>query len=1358
MVRTFFKVSFYKMSNLGQDPREKPTDLQNILQGDDSQHGLNTTLNNTTPSDFAVPGGSNPDRYMDSHNNGDHDPTGRFNPSGGLPDYARGQPGDPTFTRQTAPLMGVKHVDDEDEGFRFGDPANSQTFVQNEPRAAELAPKLGEKRADEPEGDRIGLDPNNLPITTTTTIQNASPEGTRLPSDATEKKYTDGSKLPPENLKSEEDPSTTGPFKNESLLEPPKKCFKLDYRQPLRLNSPIVFVYGLERMGVKYLVMSAMLCLYLGQSGYGISSLLMASITGVAAFYMLSSSVLKSINWQIEKIEGAQIVRTTLSEKSNGETMEWFNVIIEKIWRSIDPQVFAVVEDILEDTISRVTPKIIKAVKVCDFDLGVESPRIEKINVFPPKSGQPSDSIFGEAEFTLGMDRNDTHTANYKPHTSSTPGFSIRFKTTVGAAVDVRGELTKLSGKIRFKIITAPEPPFVSRVTISFIKAPEIETAVMPISKRLNIMRLPMLKTIVNQGVKLGFKGLVDPKSLTIDVPPLMIGALIDTNAIGVVKAEIRGAKNLNSVTGDVQDSYVTFSLSDRPDSNVKSTRVLSRNSDPIWNENLYQLITTEDITNEVFLNIKVWEADKLHSDKLWGSISIATKDAVHATLDKYGNVSSWFTDERVIYDGWAPIDGKTENSSDMHLNFRLSFHPKYLTPVPTVHDHTKTKKAKKEKAKKKEEEKARKELEKLEKQEDKSILKHPMDTKSPYTVKKLDGANLTGEKTMNERPNLENGAVHIVSSHGQDVNRTELITHDHEETYTYGAPVEDGSSDDDEGEPVSPLHTSGILSVKIVKASDLEIIDPQVIFFKKRRHPYKSSQSVSPYADIYINDNKVFRTRTKLNTSHPNWNAVSECFINNFETAYIRISVKTNIDLEENPVIGTAMLKLSDLFCTRSKKSKESIKWVSLSNGIGYGKVLLDLKYKPVKMVLPRELSGADVGTLVIDSIQLIDVRSPMLHDKLLSTKATVSLNVEPKITRELNSNLLNQIQDTVGWFRSNLYLPVMMRYRSAVCIQLSQGSGRKCTARLWMKEIYDYDWQDISVALRNYTDEEASDEVSWGDEGPCGRIVIRLKFVPGFAPVHTELPAFTTDMLGADPFQNDDTRDKAHLLVRHEGTENYAIDPRLDKEQKSVNEPLAPPEKLAPPLVKPKPHQPIILKQTENEEGPAANGAIPNNAIPNNAISNTEERRTSGTSVTFDDYRRVSTGSNTFIVSDKAPSTSVDATLNSSYRHPTNTSDTTNKRQSTLSGASIFDDERFIHRNSGTVYSDNKINQVVETETAGYLDSMQDDLENSKIKKYKLMRKLAKGKDVLSKKVNSLRQGYNSQARAIKAIAEET
>ncbi|KAL0582096.1 hypothetical protein ABG067_008244, partial [Albugo candida] len=93
-------------------------------------------------------------------------------------------------------------------------------------------------------------------------------------------------------------------------------------------------------------------------------------------------------------------------------------------------------------------------------------------------------------------------------------------------------------------------------------------------------------------------------------------------------------------------------------------------------------------------------------------------------------------------------------------------------------------------------------------------------------------------------------------------------------------------------------------------------------------------------------------------------------------------------------------------------------------------------------------------------------------------------------------------------------------------------------------MKELYDNDWQEVSMALCEYTNKEATDELSWGTQGPLGSIKLRLKFVPGFSPVHTELPEFTADMLGANPFQADDTFDKAHLLVRQEGTENYAID----------------------------------------------------------------------------------------------------------------------------------------------------------------------------------------------------------------------
>ncbi|CEP12507.1 hypothetical protein [Parasitella parasitica] len=57
---------------------------------------------------------------------------------------------------------------------------------------------------------------------------------------------------------------------------------------------------------------------------------------------------------------------------NNCETMKWFNEIAGKIWRFVGPKMFAAVDDILEDTLARAGPKVIKA------------PRIEKLRIFPP--------------------------------------------------------------------------------------------------------------------------------------------------------------------------------------------------------------------------------------------------------------------------------------------------------------------------------------------------------------------------------------------------------------------------------------------------------------------------------------------------------------------------------------------------------------------------------------------------------------------------------------------------------------------------------------------------------------------------------------------------------------------------------------------------------------------------------------------------------------------------------------------------------------------------------------------------------------------------------------------------------------
>jgi hypothetical protein len=67
----------------------------------------------------------------------------------------------------------------------------------------------------------------------------------------------------------------------------------------------------------------------------------------------------------------------------------------------------------------------------------------------------------------------------------------------------------------------------------------------------------------------------------------------------------------------------------------------------------------------------------------------------------------------------------------------------------------------------------------------------------------------------------------------------------------------------------VDEHHISGILSITIHQAIELEIADQQLID-NQEKHPYNASTVVSPYAIVYINDEKVFRTRSKMRNPSP--------------------------------------------------------------------------------------------------------------------------------------------------------------------------------------------------------------------------------------------------------------------------------------------------------------------------------------------------------------------------------------------------------------------------------------------------------------------------------------------------------
>ncbi|KAI9497976.1 hypothetical protein BDB00DRAFT_755787 [Zychaea mexicana] len=853
----------------------------------------------------------------------------------------------------------------------------------------------------------------------------------------------------------------------------PSKCFKLQFPQPLRPAKPGQLVKGLELNALKYLFFTSFACYFFGRLHVGYFLGLVSILLGAMTYWVLGTETEEGLNWQLEKQEGAKTLYDT-----RGETVEWMNYFVQKIWRSIDPNVFVSVEDILEDTLQSIAPAVIKAVKVTDLDIGVHAPRIRKIRIFPPMPGQPEEAMFGEASF----DFQANSSGNSRNVTSAPPGIAIRFKTGLKAPIDIKAELTKLQGSLRFKILTSPDMPFVSKVTISFVSVPNIDTGVMPMSKHMNVMKVPMMKTLVNEAVKLGFADLVDPKSMTLDIKELMGAAAQDTSSIGVVKVEVRQAKRTSTINlQDMEDAYATISLSTQEGKNAPSTRVLTNDEDPRWNENLYILVHQEEIVNEATVDIKVWDADKVKTDDAWGCASVPVKDIVCGKVDKLGNVTDWCKEERVVFDGWAPMDGKASlEESEVKLDFRMTYHPKYIAP--------------------------------------------PLP-----------------------------GLMTALNKNKKSKRQEEL-----------------------EQEECNPMHKSGILSVMVTEAADLEIGDPEMITADEFKHPYSPNQIVNPYAVNYLNDNKVYETRAKLRNPAPHWNAECEHLVKDYDSAFVRVSVKTSMDLERDPVLGTRLFFLKDVFGDQQGKFKEAERWVALANGIGFGKVLLNLKYKPVKLTLPRELRGSDVGTMIIDRVNF-KLKHPFSSRNVRSTKATLALNIDPTILKRLKSRDLststqtNSSEDVIVWQKSRpMYFPLTMRYRTALYVHVNQGSlsTTKAVGRLWLKKVCDGSWQEATIGLYEPVSgsECNKNEDDWSpDDGEFGQVVVRFKIVPGLSPVHTHLRSFQLDMLGADPFQDDTLKSKVEQWVKEAEDQEEAAQRRRESAITEASEVYGQEEEMA-------------------------------------------------------------------------------------------------------------------------------------------------------------------------------------------------
>lgn len=154
-----------------------------------------------------------------------------------------------------------------------------------------------------------------------------------------------------------------------------------------------------------------------------------------------------------------------------------------------------------------------------------------------------------------------------------------------------------------------------SLCTLTFLGQPRARISCVPISKHsVNMLDIPVISSFVQSAIDAAMAEYVAPKSLTLNLKDMLVGADFkkDTISRGVVWIYIKQARGFKQGDGGIgpiegsSDSYVTCSWGKfgKP---VASTRVIESSQEPNWHEFASILVTPEELNAEEKLRLQLF-------------------------------------------------------------------------------------------------------------------------------------------------------------------------------------------------------------------------------------------------------------------------------------------------------------------------------------------------------------------------------------------------------------------------------------------------------------------------------------------------------------------------------------------------------------------------------------------------------------------------------------------------------------------------------------------------------------------------------------------------------------------------------
>ncbi|KND92783.1 hypothetical protein TOPH_02686 [Tolypocladium ophioglossoides CBS 100239] len=354
--------------------------------------------------------------------------------------------------------------------------------------------------------------------------------------------------------------------------------------------------------------------------------------------------------------------------------------------------------------------------------------------------------------------------------------------------------------------------------------------------------------------------------------------------------------------------------------------------------------------------------------------------------------------------------------------------------------------------------------------------------------------------------------------THGQDINLPKELA-DKPELQDEKGALQTEEEDAVAHTPPDPLWPSGILSIVVHQIVGLELANIKGSDGKRKGKEYeparpdagevKEEQSrklPSSYCTILVNDDLVYKTRTKVVSSQPIFNAGTEKFVRDWRSCIATLAVRDARNRQHDPIIGVVPLKISDVLQT----SSEATRWYPLDGGIGFGRVRISILFRSVELKLPPPQLGWDIGTFefLSDAITTTSYM-PVGHVKLRLRTGGSSANVKRNLSTKKGNGV--KIDISGGEDGENMRLPVRHRYRSPIFIEFYPSGSRHpdAYAALWLLELADGEEKDFDIPVfkcdnglrlsQNYITQDNYKEIPDMDIVEVGRAQFRGRFSAG-------------------------------------------------------------------------------------------------------------------------------------------------------------------------------------------------------------------------------------------------------------------